>query len=188
MTIQTPNIYSYRDEFCWSPDVGDEEIIDRSIFPIGPSICCTACYRGFIALFEIDRERGLVLKELNGFDREAPIEGECRIVAWDEITSQPDMQGVPWGYRYTLNKRISWSGKMRLVKLRSRDLVAECGFDNGKLVEAKDLSRTTLDGYRPPIVVETDVKEAKRVIEKSSTCCPSCSRQVLPCIIMKRRD
>jgi hypothetical protein len=175
MTIQTPNIYAYQGQFHWSPDVDDEGIINRNTFPeLSGPWCCTACYRGFTALFEIDEERGLVLKELDGLNREnpKPIEGvEATILLWDEVTSQEDMQGRPRGCRYTLNKPMDWSGSMRLVKLRSRDLVAECFFENGQLVHVNDLSGTTLDDWKPPTMAEADLKEAARLLSKLQSVC-----------------
>jgi hypothetical protein len=171
MTIQAPNLYVWKDQYCWTPDVGDEDIISRGTFPIGHTICCTGCYRGFIAHFGIDEEQGLTLKTLEGFDREdlADIDGAVvEILYWDEVTSQENMQGVPRGCRYTFNepKPINWSGKMRLVKLRSRDLVVECFFENGELVHVNDLSGTKLEDYREPSMAEADIKEAERLLDK----------------------
>jgi hypothetical protein len=55
---------------------------------------------------------------------------------------------------------------MRLVKLQSRDLVAECFFENGELVHVNDLSGTRLDDYKEPSMAEADIKEANRLLKK----------------------
>jgi hypothetical protein len=169
MTCQIPNLYRYRGEYCWTPDVDDEGIIDRDTFPeLRTAYNCTACYRKFIAYFDIDEERGLlVLDELEGLERENPpdIDGvKARIMLWNEVTT--DMQGEPRGCVYKLAKPIAWSGKMRLVKQQSRDLVAECFFENGELVKVNDLTGTKLTEYKAPSMAEADLREVAKILKK----------------------
>lgn len=117
MTAQIPNKYFYEGVECWTPDIGLEEIFDfkqvyESLKPLvyKTSHYCTAWYRQFIATFKISKEDGFRLDEIE---------------TWFQHFKD-------------FNQLIEVSGKIRLVKCGSKDLLCVVTLEKGRVIEVDE--------------------------------------------------
>ena len=151
MTAQISDSFMFEGEEYSLIGMRGGDLASPEQFGMEPKMLNTACYRGFIATYEVTKEalylRELTLREKNG--NYLPI---------DEI--QPEKEQYQATY-HDLNVVVPFTGKIRLAKGFIHDLYIHMGFQKPSAFETV-LDLTLKDGRVVKILDRSKEMEQKR--------------------------
>ncbi len=140
MTAQIDDLFRYRRSLYSVAGISQEELFDISALGLRPVSTCTACWRGYQAVFGLSKSQ-LVLAELNvslfsGVDPEDPWrEQDMEPVAGpviNGVSPTPATDEHDWfnNHYKKLHYQLTYSGGLLLAKGFIRDLYVHMGFQS----------------------------------------------------------
>lgn len=157
-----------------------ESFFDFSKLGLNPIATCSACWRGYIAIFAIDKNNNLILKNLytNNDDKEPPIING--VEAFEINDWQENMYALAGNLAYeNINLPIPYTGSFLIGDNFIDELYVHMGFhhpykyeyieefifENGICIETRDLSKKAKERREKEKSTERDPKDIPQWIE-----------------------